>query len=54
MVIATARIGQFKLGVDARRDDLEFETLLLGRIVAGDKPVQAEHKRSRPRGKRLH
>jgi hypothetical protein len=43
MVIAAARIGQFKLGLDARRDDLEFETLVAGRIVAGNKPVQAEH-----------
>src|SRR5262249_52027920 len=43
MVIAATRIGQFKLGLDARRDDLEFETLVPGCVVTGDKPLQAEH-----------
>ena len=43
MMVPAARIIPVEFRLDAGGDDLEFETFILGGIVARDKPVQAKH-----------
>src|SRR5262249_54993825 len=44
MMIPAARVVPIEFRLDAGRNDLDFETLLLGGVVARDEPVQSEHR----------
>ena len=43
MMVPAARIIPVEFRLDARRDDLELETFVLGGVVARHKPVQTKH-----------
>src|SRR5262249_33694598 len=44
MVIPATRVVPVEFRLDPGRNDLDFETLLLGGVIARDEPVQSEHR----------
>jgi hypothetical protein len=44
MMIPASRILPVEFRLDAGRNDLDFEALVLGGVVARDEPVQSEHR----------